>query len=233
VAHYNGRLVELLLEPYQNAAARIACPAQAELKPGQYLQAHQPNQPLEVTPTSLFRAGESRPAGAGELSFPVAGPLPESWQPGAELKLRGPLGRGFELPKSLRRLALVALGESPARLMPLIPIALERGVEIVLVCDAQVGELPLAVESQSVDDLPKALAWADFLAIDIPLERLEDLAERLTTKGRTRAPEGQALVFSPMPCGGLAKCGVCSLTTKNGLRLACEDGPVFGLHELS
>ena len=232
MAHYNGRLVELLLEPYQNAAARIACPAQAVPKPGQYLQAHQPNQPLEVTPTSLFRAGESHPAGDGGLSFPVAGPLPEDWQPGTELKLRGPLGRGFELPKHLRRLALIALVDSPARLIPLISIGLERDAELVLVCDAPVGALPLAVEQQSLADLPKALAWADFLAIDIALERLEELVDFLVTKGRTRAPKGQALVFSPMPCCGLAKCGVCSLKTKNGARLACEDGPVFKLEEL-
>jgi len=232
VAHYNGRLVELLLEAYQNATARIACPAQAEPKPGQYLQAHQPDQPLEVTPTALFRAGESHRARAGELNFPVAGPLPESWQPGAELKLRGPLGRGFELPRNLRRLALIALNNTPARLMPLIPIALQRGVEIVLVSDTSEGTLPLTVEQQRLAELPRALAWADFVAIDIPLEGLEELAERLVPKGRVRAPEGQILVFSPMPCGALAKCGVCSLTTKNGPRLACEDGPVFELKEL-
>jgi NAD(P)H-flavin reductase len=40
------------------------------------------------------------------------------------------------------------------------------------------------------------------------------------------------LVVAPMPCGGLAECGVCAVTTRRGWKLACKDGPVFDLGEL-
>jgi len=208
----------------------MACPAAAIPLPGQYLQAYDPNDPLEVIPTSLFVAGESLVSRGGEASFPVAGLLPAAWQPGTQLQLRGPLGRGFELPTKIRRLALAAIGGSPARLLPLVT---ERVSEVVLFCDSQVGELPMSVEIQGLDSLPSALAWADFLAIDIPLDKLDELATYLGMKeALPLSLQGQALVLAPMPCGGLAQCAVCALATRSGAKLACADGPVFDLHEL-
>jgi len=47
-----------------------------------------------------------------------------------------------------------------------------------------------------------------------------------------RAGEAQVLVVTPMPCGGLAECGVCAFTTRRGWKMACKDGPVFDLSEL-
>jgi NAD(P)H-flavin reductase len=182
-------------------------------------------------PVSLFRAGLESVA-RNEDAVSVAGPLPEQWTLGTELFLRGPLGRGFSLPPRLRHLALVAFG-SPARLLPLIPMALEQEAEVVLICDVEVKDLPLAVETQSLDALPNALAWADFVAVDMELADLEELPNRIgASEGLRRSLRGQALVHSAMPCGGLARCGVCSLVSKKGQRFACEDGPVFDLHEL-
>jgi NAD(P)H-flavin reductase len=233
MGHYNGRLVEILLEPYQNAAARIACTAEALPKPGQYLQAYNPDDPLEVVPISLFVAGEAHTSHHDEVSFPVAGPLPAAWQPGTQLNLRGPLGRGFALPPHAKRLVLAALGASPARLLSLLPSALSRGVEVALFCDSAMGELPTSVEIRKLDALPAALAWADYLAVDVALEQVGDLAALLGLKENLpRALAAQALVAAPMPCGGLAKCGVCSVSTRNGSKLACEDGPIFDLSEL-
>ena len=42
----------------------------------------------------------------------------------------------------------------------------------------------------------------------------------------------QALVLGPMPCGGLADCGVCAVTTRSDWKLACKEGPVFDLEEI-
>jgi dihydroorotate dehydrogenase electron transfer subunit len=43
----------------------------------------------------------------------------------------------------------------------------------------------------------------------------------------------QVLVTSPMPCGGIAECGVCALPLrKKGYVLTCKDGPVFNLNQL-
>ncbi len=233
MGHYNGRLVEILLEPYQNAAARIACRADALPKPGQYLQAYDPTNPLEVVPISLFAAGAPNPIKSGEVIFPVAGPLPAAWQPGTLLNLRGPLGRGFIPPLHAKHLALAALGPSPARLVSMLPEALRRGAEVAVFCDGTVGELPTSVEVRKLDALPGALAWADYLAVDVALEQADDLAAHLGLKENLpRALAGQVLVATPMPCGGLAKCGVCSLSRRIGSKLACEDGPVFDFKDL-
>lgn len=229
MAHYKGRLVEILLEPYQNAAGRIACPSAAVPKPGQYLQAYDPNDPLEVVPTSLFAAGESSVARNGEASFAVAGPLPATWKPATQLQLRGPLGRGFDLPARVRRLALAVIGGGPGRLLPLVT----KAAEVALFCDGEIAGLPMTVEVQGLEALPGALTWADFLAIDIPLERVDDLGDILGIKESwPRSLQAQALVRTAMPCGSLAQCGVCTVATRRGAKLVCEDGPVFDLQEL-
>jgi dihydroorotate dehydrogenase electron transfer subunit len=38
--------------------------------------------------------------------------------------------------------------------------------------------------------------------------------------------------MTEMPCGGLGDCGVCALTSGRAWKLACQDGPVFDIHEL-
>lgn len=228
MGHYKGRLSELLLEAYQNATARLVCPPEAAPKPGQYLQAVDPQDEEQAVATSLFAAGIAEHVDSGEVSMPVLAALPESWQPGTQLQLRGPLGQSFELPKRAQRVALGALGGSPGRLLPLVSPALRQRAEVVLCCDAPVRELPMAVEVQGLDGLPEALRWADYVALEMPVEEVEQLSRLLSRV--PRQVRGQILVLSPMPCGGLAQCGVC---TVKGTRLACEDGPVFELSQLA
>ena len=102
-----GELVELYLENGLTGG-RLLCPQNLIPSPGQYLLAHATasNDPL---PAPVFNAG-SVPGG-----FLAAPPIPETWQPGTSLSLRGPLGRGFTLPASSRRVALIALGDTSAR----------------------------------------------------------------------------------------------------------------------
>lgn len=206
------------------------CPVDAAPSAGQYLQAHALGDELQAVPISVFVAGSAVPAGLKDVSLPIWARLPENWQPGTELLLRGPLGHGFDLPKRAKRVALAALAGSPGRLLPLVNLALMQHAEVVLCCDAPLGELPLAVEVQGLDDLRKIIRWTDYLALDIKLEDIEELRSLLgSTPGTLTA---QALVVAPMPCGGLAQCGVCTLATSKGPRLACEDGPVFDLKVL-
>ncbi|MCL5428736.1 MAG: hypothetical protein M1347_02880 [Chloroflexi bacterium] len=230
MVHYKGRIAEVLLEEYQNASARLYCPSEAVPRPGQYLQAHGPDNPMEVVPTSLFFAGENEES-KGATSLPVAGQLPESWQPGTELLLRGPLGRGFELSKRARRIALVALDGNPSRLLPLVSDGLRQGAEITLFSEEASNGLPIAVEQQNLKELHKGLKWADYLAVDISVENLERL-EPIFAKRLPAALAAEILVAAPMPCGGMAKCGVCTVRTRSGPRLACEDGPVFEMRDL-
>jgi hypothetical protein len=232
VAHYKGRIIEILLEPYQNASALISVDGSVQPRPGQFLQAHQPDDREMATPISLFRAGEAEVVG-GEAKFAVNGALPSEWAPGTEISLSEARGHGFELPTRVRRVGLIALAGNPARILPLVPMALRQHSEIALFCDAPVRELPSAVEVRGLDEAKEAFAWADFIAIDLELGHVEELGALLGIRERLpKALLAQVLVHAPMPCGGLAKCGVCAFSSGRGERLACEDGPVFELRGL-
>lgn len=212
-----GIIEELLLD----GSARIHCPPELTLKPGQYLLAHADasDSPL---PVPLFPT-ESTPRG-----FRSAPPLPLGWRPGDLLTVRGPLGRGFALPGSARRIALIAFDDSPARLQGLIPTALQQNAEVVLVSDASAADLPEIVEVQPLQAMTEILQWADYAALDVDRGNLSQLRERLGKGGQVLGKcEAQVLVRAPMPCGGIAECGVCAVILRHEWRMACRDGPVF------
>jgi dihydroorotate dehydrogenase electron transfer subunit len=190
------------------------------LPPGQYLLAgDSPDEPL---PVSLVYT-DSAPQG-----FIAAGVVPARWNPGMELNLRGPLGHGFELPPSARRVALIAFEESAARLQGLLAPALRQDSAVVLVCRSSPDDLPDAVEVQPLSVLPEIAEWSDYLAGDVERGHLRQLRELAGTRRRfPAAAESQILVHTPVPCGGVADCGVCAVTLDSGWRLACKDGPVF------
>ena len=220
-----GELVELYLEG-GSTGGRLLCPQNLIPAPGQYLLAQVPtSDPL--LPVPVFNAG---PVPGG---FLVAPPVPQGWQPGTSLSLHGPLGRGFSLPASARRVALVPLGDTFARLKPLLPVALEQDASVTLISDLDLPDLPPEVEVQPVSMLAEITKWADYLAIDLPCGSLPGLREMLGFTGRAQvAFNAQALVVTPMPCGGLAECGVCAVKARGGWKMACKDGPVFSLKEL-
>jgi hypothetical protein len=185
-----------------------------------------------ATPISLFRAGEADVAG-GEAKFAVSGALPAHWEPGTEIALSEARGHGFELPTRARRVGLIALAGSPGRMLPLLSMALRQHSEVALFCDAPVRELPSAVEVRALEAAKEAFSWAEFIAMDIELDQVEELGALLGIRERLpKALVAQVLVHAPMPCGGMAKCGVCAFSTGRGERLACEDGPVFELKGL-
>ena len=220
-----GELVELYLES-RLTGGRLLCPQNLIPSPGEYLLAHDPasNAPLSVP---VFNAG---PVPGG---FLLAPPIPLPWHPGTSLSLRGPLGRGFSLPASVRRVALVALGETAARLKPLIPAAMGQDASITLVSDLDLPDLPSEVEIQPVSALPEVAKWADYMALDLSRESLPGLREKLGLGEQAKVPfEAQVLIVMSMPCGGMAECGVCAVTVRRGWKMACKDGPVFDLDEL-
>ena len=221
-----ARVIEISLDPAGGTAAWVACPPHATPKAGQYCLAHAPGdgEPLEAV---LF---------ASEISsqgFRAPPPVPHAWIPGASLTLRGPLGKGFSLEGSPRRLALAALGETAARLLPLARQAAAAGADIAWFSDAPLPPMPASHELNPLRLLADGLSWADFLALDLPVERLGGLGAVLGLHPEQRlACPAQVLVIAPMPCGGAAACGACAVPTRRGWRLACQDGPVFNLSEL-
>ncbi|HSG45213.1 MAG TPA: hypothetical protein VLA72_18870 [Anaerolineales bacterium] len=220
-----GQVVELLLENGLRYA-RIACAANLIPSPGQYLLAGSTSQP-DLLPVSLFST-QSTPKG-----FIACDPFLETWTPGTELALRGPLGRGFSLPHSAKRVTLVAFHDSPVRLHGLMRSALEQGSAVVLVCDATDYEVPDEVEVQPLAAMDDILDWADYTAIDVSRENLPELRKMFWMKNQVLVRgEAQVLVRTSMPCGGIADCGVCAVTLKSRWKLTCKDGPVFDWSEL-
>ena len=219
-----GQVSELILEDgYRHV--RVSCPSNLIPSPGQYVLAGDASDaPL---PVSLFHT-DSAPQG-----FIAAAPIPDSWNPGAELYLRGPLGHGFDLPLSARKVGLIAVDVSPARLRGLVQPALKQGAAVVLVCKSTVEHLPDEVEVHPMSALNEIVEWADYLAFDAAREDLNQLKERLGKLKQVAAgKESQILVHTAIPCGGVAECGICAVTLRSSWKLACKDGPVFQWNEL-
>jgi NAD(P)H-flavin reductase len=120
------------------------------------------------------------------LGFRCAPPVPAEWRPGTPLILRGPLGRGFSLPPSARRVALAAFDDSAARLRGLIHAALGQNAEVTLLVNSQADELPESVEVQPLEAAPEVFRWADYAALDVERGNLDRLKEMLGNGIRRR-----------------------------------------------
>jgi hypothetical protein len=215
-----------LSEIYLDSRAQILCPPELIPAPGQYLLAHAfgTDDPLAVP---IFFSDSAL------HGFCAAPFLPLTWRPGTQLNLRGPLGHGFSIPPFARKVALIAFDDSPARLLGLISIALKQEAEIVLVCNSAVDDMPEAVEVQPLQALTDIYQWADYAALDVARENLNQLGERLGVGKQAGAPrEAQVLIRAPMPCGAIAECGVCALTIRHEWKMICKDGPVFELNSI-
>ncbi len=115
----------------------------------------------------------------------------------------------------------------------MIPLALKQGAEIVLLCDSPANDLPEVVEVQPLRAMPEILRWADFAAIDVARENLNQLREKMGEGKQAKAQcEAQVLIRTQMPCGALAECGVCAVVIRHQWKMACKDGPVFDWKEI-
>jgi dihydroorotate dehydrogenase electron transfer subunit len=206
-------------------AARITCAPNLVPAPGQYLLAHALSEPDAPLPHPVFLAS-SHPRG-----FYAAQPLPVAWTPGTELSLRGPLGRGFHLPAFARRVALAAFDRNCSRISSLLEPALAQKAEITLLTDNVPDGLPPAIEILPLTTLTETAQWADYLAIDIPRALIATIQTQLEHihQNFISGYAMEILVETPLPCGGVAECGVCAIHTPKGYRLACKEGPVFDL----
>ncbi len=219
-----GQVVELIL---QNGFThvRISCPESLIPAPGQYLLAGSAS--TDPLPVTLFYTDFS------SEGFLSASTLPAGWHPGQKIYLRGPLGHGFVLPLSARKVALVAFDHSLVRLYGLISQALKQAAAVGLVCDMEVEGLPHDVEVQPLSVLDEVIQWADYIAFEVERESLSGLRQRLSGQDQLSLKnEAQIFIHTPVPCGGIADCGVCSVVLKSGWKLACKDGPVFDWREI-
>lgn len=224
-----GKVVELiLLDGFP--AAYISCPTRLVPPPGAYLLAHKPGSGLALASAIFAARAFTESTKMGANGFLIAPPVPESWTPGAHLYLRGPLGHGFKIPASARRIALVPFDSSPRRLLSLLDPAFKQEAAVTLVNERPLDDLPFQVEVQPLSALLEVFNWADYLAFDAARESLPLLKQNLESIGLHQIRgEAQILIRTPMPCGGLAECGVCTVELRKGPQLACVDGPVFDL----
>jgi hypothetical protein len=161
------------------------------------------------------------------------------------LNIRGPLGKGFKLPQAARFVALATFTKDPSRLLALAEPALAQNAALVLLTDHPPENLPAAIEISPLSALAETLRWADYLALDAPRSALPALMQSIRTAAYSR--DGQILVETALPCGGMGECGVCAVSrgaagfgTHRTLlnhpprpyMLACKDGPVFDLKTL-
>src|SRR5512138_1733260 len=156
-----GQVLELLLEDGCRHI-RVACPPGLIPSPGQYLLAGDGSD--ASLPVPLFHTDSA------SQGFIAMASVPDWWHPGLELSLRGPLGRGFALPASARRVGLIAFEDSPSRLRGLIQPALKQDAAVVLVCNFAPANLPDDVEVHPMSALQEIADWADYLACDVERE---------------------------------------------------------------
>jgi NAD(P)H-flavin reductase len=222
---HRGKVVEIQLDEAGEPAVWISCPPAGIPSPGQFSLAVSQNQQA-VLPEVLF------PVKISPHGFLTKSPIQMDWRPGNELELRGPYGNGFRLPATARRVALVGLGETTSRLMPLAENSLNQGSAVTLYGDFDFTGLPASLEAYPLSALREAYDWAEYIAADMPMELLPELPRLMELEDRRPTCPVQILVVTPVPCGGMGECGACAVKTRRGWKYACRDGPVFDLKEL-
>jgi dihydroorotate dehydrogenase electron transfer subunit len=175
-------------------------------------------------------------------------------QLGDTVNILGPLGRGFRVPDSARRLLLVA---DTAHLPTLLSLAQpknqipppEPGFSVALLLSGPTATelypirfLPPALEVHIVTTdgsaghggsplelFPDLARWADCICIAGKPETYPPLADIVREVRLGPRPDfAQALVLPPLVCG-VGACQGCGVEAAHGIKLACTDGPVFDL----
>ena len=108
--------------------------------------------------------------------------------------------------------------------------ALAQNTAIVLLADTPPDGLSAAIEISPLAALSDITRWADYIAIDAPRSVLSSLTASLAQSGYRN--DGQILVETSIPCGGMGECAVCAVHLRKGFKLACKDGPVFNIQQL-
>jgi hypothetical protein len=162
-------------------------------------------------------------------NFSFALPSTFSVEPNQPLHLLGPLGSKFQWPLGLTRLLL--MGDEPARLWWFVAEAIQREVSVVWLWPSGVpewaGALPPAVEFHAGTPTRELADWADVAVLDVPTA--EEAARRLRSLNPLKSAHFvQAFCVPTVPCGTGA-CQACWVETRRGRKLACVDGPIFGM----
>lgn len=167
----------------------------------------------------------------------------QPYQPGQVVHLLGPIGQPISLIETARTLLLIAYDATPAALLMLADVAIQRRIAVAL---ALIGTarsyaleaLPPEIEIvRGADDgtWPEqhtSLTWADqVVAVAPPHDRsaYARLLETITQVRVEAAPGYVSGLFQPsLPCG-VGACGACAIACQRREVLACVDGPALDL----
>jgi len=234
-----------------------ATPKALAAKPGQFFQLLCPSpDAIEVwfrRPQSVYRVGRS--SGRLEFLYKVVGRGTlglASLEPGDELDMVGPLGKGFSVEPKWKNIVVLGRGVGLATMAPISQVAGEMGVRVTAILSARSPELALAADLfESVGTVIKVLDSDGTSAVEnvekILLQLIKNKkADAFYTCGSNRLLQlmkrvarehripGQAAMEQIMACG-LGPCYICVRTFevdgKKEMRRVCIEGPVFDLQE--
>lgn len=217
--------------------------------PGQFLHVkiHQGQDPYLRRPFSYFRA----PAGKVEILYEVLGcgtSILSEKKKGEILKAMGPLGNGFTQKIGKKKRILVAGGVG---VPPLVFLAEKYSAEYLLIGTKSKAELMPKSEMKKVkakvlystEDGSHGTKGRVTLLLEKILKGQHPEDFFIQTCGPKKMMEAVVAIAAKYGVGGEASweetmaCGVgaclgCMVQTKNGLKRACADGPVFSFEDL-
>lgn len=173
---------------------------------------------------------------------------------GETVDLLGPFGQGFPQPRQRGNLLLVGSGPAIGPLLFLLHKAVRQKTNVVLALEAARAldlypsqtlppavELHLATRDGSLghrgsifDHLADLTRWADMLCAVGSSTFYRQLKNHLRqTRLHLSSDLAHVLAFDlPIHICGTGICTLCTMPTTEGLKLACQDGPVFSLATL-
>ncbi|MRS12479.1 MAG: dihydroorotate dehydrogenase electron transfer subunit [Actinobacteria bacterium] len=195
-------------------------------------------------PFSVYRAH----GGHLEILYQVVGvgtrALSEA-APGTAMDLIGPLGRGWWVPEGAAHALLVAGGLGVAPMGMLVECLAQRGVAVTLAHGAPTSERLLArelfeancrrVELATDDGSAGACGFVTALSEEIIAADRPDVIYACGPEPMQRTVAAQATAAG-VPCQvslerlmacGIGACLSCVVSTRDGRKRACVDGPVF------
>ena len=218
-------------------------------RPGQFITVRCGADPILRRPLSIHRVDDPNHL---SMLFAVVG-RGTLWlsqrQKGETLDLLGPLGNGFSIEPSSRKLLLVAGGIGIAPLAFLAHKAIVQKKSLTLLLGARTKDglypkkvLPSGIElitttedgsygekGKVTDILSRYSGWADQIYACGPLAMYKAIANQ-RQQWQKKKPVQVSLEVR-LGCG-IGACFGCSIKTKNGMKQVCRDGPVFNLDEV-
>jgi len=165
---------------------------------------------------------------------------------GDTVEVLGPLGNGFSIYPSSRKLLLVAGGMGVASLYFLAEETFKKGYSVTMMYGTAI-ENPYPIDNLTpgvktfittedgsagkkgriTEFIPEYIDWADQIFACGPTS----MYQTMVTKKLLKAKSAQVSLEVRMGCGR-GVCYGCTLKTRGGLKQVCQDGPVFNLDDI-